>query len=279
MQPAFAYCEELVRDADKDRFLAGLFAAADRRPFLYALYAFDIEVMHIAARVREPMAGELRLQWWREVLEGSRAEEAQANPAAAALMATVTAMRLPMEPLLTLLDARAFDLYAEPMLSMTHFEGYAAKTAGAVIQLAAQILDPLETRVIDDAVRHASLAATATKTIQEFAACASRGRLHVPSAVLERHGASSADIFAGRTTPELQAAIADMRVYARQHFDAMRAALAHTPASVRPAFLAVALTPLVLDRTERPGYDPFTSVIEVPQWRRQWRLWRASRWP
>ena len=31
MQDAFAYCAELVRTADRDRFLASLFAPADRR--------------------------------------------------------------------------------------------------------------------------------------------------------------------------------------------------------------------------------------------------------
>ena len=28
---------------------------------------------------------------------------------------------------------------------------------------------------------------------------------------------------------------------------------------------------------EPPGYDPFKTALEVPQWRRQWALWRAAR--
>jgi phytoene synthase len=28
---------------------------------------------------------------------------------------------------------------------------------------------------------------------------------------------------------------------------------------------------------ERPDYDPFKTAVEVPQWRRQWALWRAAR--
>jgi len=28
---------------------------------------------------------------------------------------------------------------------------------------------------------------------------------------------------------------------------------------------------------ERPGYDPFTTVVDVPQWRKLWTLWRAAR--
>jgi phytoene synthase len=26
---------------------------------------------------------------------------------------------------------------------------------------------------------------------------------------------------------------------------------------------------------ERTGYEPFRDAVELPQWRRQWALWRA----
>ena len=44
-----------------------------------------------------------------------------------------------------------------------------------------------------------------------------------------------------------------------------------------PAFLPVALVPGYLAAMERPGYDPFKTAVDVPQWRRQWALWRAAR--
>ena len=65
------YCAALVREADRDRYLATLFAPADRRGALFSLYAFDIEISRIRDLAREPMPGEIRLQWWREVLEGA----------------------------------------------------------------------------------------------------------------------------------------------------------------------------------------------------------------
>ncbi len=64
------YCAALVREADRDRYLATLFAPADRRGALFSLYAFDIEISRIRDVAHEPMPGEIRLQWWREVLEG-----------------------------------------------------------------------------------------------------------------------------------------------------------------------------------------------------------------
>ena len=55
-----AHCEALVRAADKDRFLAALFARAEHRPALYALYAFNVEIARVRELVREPLAGEIR---------------------------------------------------------------------------------------------------------------------------------------------------------------------------------------------------------------------------
>ena len=75
MQEAVSYCAELVRDADRDLYIATLFAPAHDRNALYALYAFNVEVAQVRDRAREATPGEIRLQWWREVLQGERSEE------------------------------------------------------------------------------------------------------------------------------------------------------------------------------------------------------------
>ena len=103
----FQHCEELVRAQDKDRYLTALFAPADRRGALFALYAFAAEVAAVRDRVREPMAGEIRLQWWRDVLNGERAGEANANPIAAALIDTMARHALPARRLLDVVEVQA----------------------------------------------------------------------------------------------------------------------------------------------------------------------------
>jgi phytoene synthase len=93
---------------------------------------------------------------------------------------------------------------------------------------------------------------------------------------LQRHGASRADIAARRATPELRAALSELRLLARRQLAAARRLLPAVPAAVMPALLPVALVPPLLDRMERADHDPYV-LIELPQWRRQWRLWRAAR--
>src|SRR5262249_9951086 len=100
MPDAFSYCENLVRAGDKDRWLASLFAPAERRTHLHALYAFNLEVARVRELAREPMAGEIRLQWWREVIAGTRPGEAAANPVAAALVETIARCGLPAQAFL-----------------------------------------------------------------------------------------------------------------------------------------------------------------------------------
>jgi phytoene synthase len=74
----------------------------------------------------------------------------------------------------------------------------------------------------------------------------------------------------------LRAVLAELRLVARHHLGAARGLLNDMAPQVAPALLPVALVRPALDRMERRSYQPF-SPSELPQWRRQWALWRAAR--
>ena len=57
----FEHCAALVREVDRDRYLATLFAPAEHRDALYALYAFNVEIARVRELAREPLPGEIRL--------------------------------------------------------------------------------------------------------------------------------------------------------------------------------------------------------------------------
>ena len=121
-----AWCARPTRTA----FSRTLFAPAETRGPLFALYAFNIEIASVRERAREPMPGEIRLQWWRDVLDGERAGEAAANPIAAALTETVARFALPKDRLTGLIEAHAFDLYDDPMPTFEALDGYLRHTVG-----------------------------------------------------------------------------------------------------------------------------------------------------
>jgi phytoene synthase len=276
MQDAFSYCGELVRQADRDRFLAALFAPAHERDALFALYAFNVEIARVREVAREALAGEIRLQWWSEVLAGERGEEASANPVAAALLATIERHRLATTALSDLIEARRFDLYDEPMATIAELEAYTSKTSSVLIALAAQILDADAMTDALAAAEPAGIAYGITGLLRAFPVHTARRQLYAPTEILMRHKVSMHELFAGKSSSALDAALREMRSLARRYLAAAHERVLALPAQALPAFLAVSLVWPSLDLLERS--NPFAPK-EISAWRRQWLIWRAARNP
>lgn len=271
------HCQDLVRQGDKDRFLAGLFAPSANRPAIYALYAFNVEITRVRDVVSDPLPGEMRLQWWRDCLTGEVRGDVSGHPVALALLAVIERYGLPREPFLNLIEARTFDLYDDPMPSLGDLEGYAGETASALMQLAAIVLNDGEKPETAEIAGHAGVALSITTLLRAFPRHASRGQIYVPEDILRRHGVDRADILAGKRTRNLDIALVEMRDIARDHIAATRRLLPDLDPRLMPALLPAALARPYLDRMDRDDYDPFRSQIEIPQWRRQWVLWRSAR--
>ena len=79
------YCLDEVRRLDHDRYLTALLLPAAARSDVLALYAFSLEVARTREIVSEPILGQIRLQWWRETLEGIYAETPREHPVVEAL--------------------------------------------------------------------------------------------------------------------------------------------------------------------------------------------------
>ena len=277
MQANFEYCTALVREADHDRYLATLFAAAEHRDALYALYAFNVEITRLRDLAREPLPGEIRLQWWREALEGARASEAAAHPVAAALTDVLTRYGLSADPLQALIDSHTFDLYEEPMASLLALDDYAEKTRASLFSMAAAILGGLapETQTL---ARHAGIAYAVAGVLSNLPLHAARRQLYLPQDLLGRHGVVAEAVFAREDSAGLQAALTELRTHAREHLAAAGRTLDSTPVAALPALLPVATVKATLAVMERPNYQPFQ--FEPPsRLRRQWQLWRAARDP
>jgi 15-cis-phytoene synthase len=106
-----------------------------------------------------------------------------------------------------------------------------------------------------------------------------RRQFFVPLDLLGRHGITRHEVEARQDTAGLRTALAALRDHVRAAFARFVAAAPGVPEACAPAFLPAALVPPWLARLEAAAADPFAQV-ELPQWRRQWALWRASRkWP
>ena len=270
-----AFCADLVRSHDFVRYASTLFVSPDRRRALLALYAFNVEIWRVRDQVSQPLPGEIRLQWWTDMLAGEGQGGAEGNPVAAELRRAIADFHLPVDPLSRLIDEHQFDLYNDPMPTLAALEGYVTETASALFALAARIAGSAFIEV-EHLARHAGLAQGLTDVIATLPRDASRRQLFVPLQLLESHGCGIEEVFSGRQTPRLRAALLQLIGEARKHLDTSFALLADLPAQVRPIFLPLSLVGRELDRMLRGDADPF-----VPHVRSRlsilWTLWRASR--
>ncbi|OYW36951.1 MAG: phytoene/squalene synthase family protein, partial [Azorhizobium sp. 12-66-6] len=177
----------MIRRHDRDRFIATLFSPAPQRRHLTALYAFNLEVARVREVVHEPRLGEIRLQWWRELIEGLGRGDVSGHPVAAAILDTIETCALPRGALLNLIEARTFDLYDDPMPSLNDLEGYAGETSSVLIQLAAGILLGRSEPRLADAAGHAGVAIALTGLMRALPIQAARGQCYLPLDLLARH--------------------------------------------------------------------------------------------
>src|SRR5437660_10516162 len=134
-----AFCADLVRTHDFVRYASTLFLPQAQRRALLAIYAFNVEISRVREQVSQPLPGEMRLQWWTDMLDGAGHGGVEGNPVAAELQLAISNFRLPTEPLSRLIDEHQFDLYNDPMPSMAALEGYVNDTSSALFSLGARI--------------------------------------------------------------------------------------------------------------------------------------------
>jgi len=260
----------MLRDTDRDRYLACLLSPEDRRGALAALYAFNAELARIRDLVHEPLPGEIRMQYWRDLLEGNAHGSTEANPLAAALLTAVETHRLPRQTLINMIEARIFDLYDDPMESRTSLEGYAGETASALIQLASLVLSPQDATKSADAAGHAGVAQAISGMLLLMPLHQRRGQVYIPLEILSATGLDRETFLAGTDKPRISAAIEAFAGLGRDHLAKARASALSSV--IVPAFLPVALAEPVLVKAQKRGAAVLEGSLQEPQWRRQMRM-------
>ena len=269
-----AFCAQLVRSQDFERYAATLFVPAEYRRALLALFAFHAEVSRVREQVSQPLPGEIRLQWWTDMLACAGHGDVKGNPVAAELLLAIRTHDLPVDRLARLVDAHVFDLYNDPMPDLAVLESHINDTASTLLALAARILGH-HSDAIEQAADHGGLAQGVVRLIATLPYDAARRLMFIPQDMMIRNGGSAEEVYAGRLTPPIRATLDELISGAQQQVATAMALLPEMPAEARRAFLPLALVARDLERVSVAGHDPF--VLNVPsRLRTLWTLWRAS---
>ncbi|MDE2014326.1 MAG: squalene/phytoene synthase family protein [Alphaproteobacteria bacterium] len=269
---ALKACAETVRRHDANRYLSALFAPADRRPLLFALYAFNYEIARVGEVAHEPMIGAIRLEWWREVAEGARDGLPRTHSAAIGLAELFARCAVPLDLFEALVSAREQDAASESFATLEALEAYADATSGGLMRIAARVLGAGDT--LDRHARTLGIAYALAGLARAIPFHAMRGKLSLPLDMVRAEGLSREDVFAGRGRGGLKRVIAALAERAREHLAAARA----LPKAGRglPALLPAATTRGYLKLLTRPDFDPFVTLGETPLPHRQLAIFGAA---
>ena len=136
--------DDLIRRVDPERWLSSRFIADEAaRADVVALYAYDHELARAPRVASNPLLGEIRLTWWREMLdEAFEGRTVRRHPTAQALAAVIARRRLARGPLEAMIDARYRELDPAPMTALDGLD-WARDCGGQTASLAVEILDPV----------------------------------------------------------------------------------------------------------------------------------------
>ncbi len=260
---ALSYCGGEVRRQDPDRYLCTLFAPADRRDDLFALYAFNQEIARVREQVSQPMLGEIRLQWWRDGIAAAYEGTARNHPVLVALAGTIRRRDLRLEPFADLIDARSRDLDDSPMPDLKALEAYVAATSAGVVRLALAILDVRGTRA-DAVAYHVGVGFGLAGLLRAVPFHARSRRVMLPVNVMAAEALDAADVVRGQGGIALRRTVAAVAELARAHIAAARGLRQGLPRTAVPALLPASLAASDLDRLAAVAHDPFAGSLARP---------------
>jgi phytoene synthase len=262
--------ESNLRRTDEDRYYTALFAPAERRKSLFALYAFHHEIARVAESVRDPMMHAIRLQWWREAVEGAREGKPRQHQTVTALAGLFAQHDLPPDVFDAIIDAREDDMADHVFDNLAALETYADATAGNLMRLAARILGNPQ----DDLAREAGVAQALAGLLRAIPFHAARGKVYLPRDLLADAGTSREEILQTHSGKKLAPVIAKLADAAHAHLAEARGLA--KPGAALPAVLPAATAPLYLKCVTAPDFDAFQTPVDVPLYRRQLAMLRAN---
>lgn len=137
----YSVCAALVEKGDPDRFTATMAAAPEVRGGLFALAAYNLELARAPWASKEPMIAEMRLQWWRDLIDAiDKNGSPQSHEISEPFTQVVREHKLSCFFLDEMAAARRWDAYSDAFEERAAFDRYIDHTTGHLMWLACQTI-------------------------------------------------------------------------------------------------------------------------------------------
>ncbi len=269
------YVAKQTKNHDYDRFLVTLFAPNAVRQDLFSIYAFNHEVAKIRETVSEPMLGEIRLQWWREAIDGIEAGTPRNHEVVRPLNEAFHNHNLTKDMFYKVIDARTADIYDENPATIQDFEKYLGDTSGNLMRIAAWILGERDEHVLS-VTYDLGLVWGLIGTLRTIRYHISLNKLSLPQDLLDEYGIRKNDLFSMEESDALRAMIGALCENAENYLAQISAEKRKLTKEVRSIFLLTALSRSYLNMFKKAGYNPFKINEKATMFPRQCRLFFSA---
>ena len=240
-----------VRRYDRDRFVTALFAPPGPREDLFTLYAFNSEIARIRETVSEPMLGQIRLQWWRDIMDCLCRGDATHHPLADQLSQLIRRQSLPKPLFDRLIDARDLDMQDAPAETLDQLRLYVEDSSAGLSALAALVLGGGD-GATEEAARHVGQAWGLVGLLRAHAFGIKVRRLHLP---VKEKRLDIEEVLAGENPPGLAQLAEQIAATAAHHLAAARKLRREVTRSALPALLPAKLADGYLAKLKAARFD------------------------
>lgn len=269
-----SHIQQHLKSADPERYLSCLYLPENIRHSAMTLYAFDVEISRIPNLISEPMPGEIRIQWWRDLIKSGG--NVGSSPSAEALMEVVKDKTLPREILDNYLQARIFDLYQDPMPDVGTYEGYLGETVSSILNLIAISGGAEQTTELADACGHTGVAVGISQHLSSCAQLRARGQVYFPLSILAKQDFDRNSWIAPEVTDRHQDVVVEVLELAREHLQKAKNAISLLPKENRSIFLPVVFASKILDKISRNPSICLHKPVVLSPLSRQWVAFRGA---
>lgn len=269
---------DAARDGEPDRYAAALLAPDGVAADLVTLAAFAAELGRIPQQVREPMMGEIRLQWWHDAITGAVHDAPTGHPVADALCDLIRRRQFDLAPFVAMIEARhvdvSRDLFADEAVLIGHLDATEGRCFEVALRIAGVASEP---GLAVAAGRAYGLA----RNLGRLPVLLRGGAFPIPMSLLAEHGQTAEALTARPVTPALATAIDAcgdaLRRRGRVELSLAHAALSRLGPAAHVALLPLAMVEPYFLGQERIRLQALERVADVTPLGRMWRLWRAHR--
>jgi phytoene synthase len=260
-----------ARAGEPDRYLAALLAPAPEREWLLALAAFAAELARIPHRaLREPLMGEIRLQWWRDVL-GLPEAETSGHDVADAVRLAARRHALPAALLGGMIDARALELQPAPFDGDAALDDFLWRTEGALFALACGVVGAAGSDV-EPACRAAGRAYGLARLLLGLPRSLSLGRVPLSRTQIAGAGLTDQELLAGADGARVNALMQPYFAQIRGSLAQAHGLVRRLPRGARVSFLPLALVRPYVRVLERQGGGALREQAQIVPLSRVWKV-------